>query len=99
MTFKLELKNSQSKYATNAFRTNHFRKTYGTISGIFKYIELEDSKIYVCSLNLSPLTKEFEWFIPESLSEASMLKDTRKSHLCEIFRFEVERINYNPKEL
>ena len=98
MTFKLELKNSQSKYATNAFRTNHFRKTYGTLAGIHKYIELEDSEICVCSLNLSSLTKKLGWFGPEILSGASMLKGTRKSRLCEIFRFEVERINYNSKK-
>lgn len=94
MTFKL--KNSQLNYATNAFRTRHFRKTYGAIACIYRYVELEGNKIYVCNLFLNSLTKKFE-YKSEAFDEATMLEDTRKSHLCEVFRLEIERINYNSK--
>lgn len=97
---KLE-KISKGNYSTLAFKTSTFRKSYGTISTVSKYFYTNHPDfIFISRIHLNCHDRAF-WYSPE---KQQLINDTdigsfnsRKSHLCEIFRYEIIKLFCNEK--
>lgn len=92
---KLE-KISKGNYSTLAFKTSTFRKSYGTISTVSKYFYTNHPDfIFISRIHLDCHDRTF-WYRPE---KQQLIEDTdvgslnsRKSHLCEVFKYEIIRL-------
>lgn len=98
---KLE-KISKENYSTIAFKTPTFRKSYGTISTVFKYFYTNNpdfifiSEIYLdCSDRTFYYNPEKPELIINSNVDSSI--KSRKSHLCEIFKYKIIKLFYEEK--
>lgn len=86
----------KGNYFTLAFKTSTFRKHYGTISTVFKYFYTNHPDfIFISSIHLDSHDKTF-WYSSEKqqLREDTYIDypDSRKSHLCEVFKYEIIRL-------
>ena len=96
---KLE-KISKGNYSTLAF-TSAFRKSYGTISTVSKYFYTNHPDfIFISRIQLDCYERTF-WYKPE---KQQLINDTevysvnsRKSHLCEVFKYEIIKFSYEER--
>ena len=87
---------SKGNYSTSAFKTSTFRKSYGTISAVSKYFYTNHPDIiFISEIHLDSYDKTF-WYKSE---KQQLIEDTyidspesRKSHLCEVFKYEIIRL-------
>ena len=92
---KLE-KISKGNYSTLPFKTPTFRKSYGTISTVSKYFHTNHPDfIFIGSIRLDCHGRTF-WYRPEKqqlINDTDVRSNhTRKSHLCEVFKYEIIRL-------
>lgn len=97
---KLE-KISKGNYSTLAFKTSTFRKSYGTISTVSKYFHTNNPDfIFISRIHLDCHDRTF-WYRPEkqqSIDDTDIgSSNSRKSHLCEVFKYEIIKLSYEER--